>query len=260
MSDLGADLAAALDASRFMHSCGMTPDPWQAELLSGRPQRALLLCCRQAGKSTVTAVAALHEALYRPGALILLLSPSQRQSAELLAKARGLLGAVSPRPVIEAESVLSLTFGNGSRIVSLPGKQDTVRGYSAVDLLVIDEAAWVADDLYRAVRPMLAVSGGRLLGLSTPFGRRGWFYTEWTGDADWARYSITADRCPRISPEFLAEERQALGEWQFRQEYGCEFVDNTSSAFPTALVDQMRVTTPSSPLLWGGGNPFEETS
>jgi hypothetical protein len=45
-------------------------------------------------------------------------------------------------------------------------------------MLVIDEASRVDDTLYLAVRPLLAVSGGRLVALSTPFGKRGWFHDE----------------------------------------------------------------------------------
>jgi hypothetical protein len=106
-----------------------------------------------------------------------------------------------------------------------------VRGFSGVDLLVVDEAAWVEDNLYRALRPMLAVSGGRLVALSTPFGKRGWFHSAWHSAEDWDRIKVTAKDCPRISPKFLAEERASLGDWAFRQEYDCEFVDTASSLF-----------------------------
>jgi hypothetical protein len=111
------------------------------------------------------------------------------------------------------------------------GLKGTIRGYSGVTLLVIDEAARVLDDLYRAVRPMLAVSGGRLMALSTPFGQRGWFYEEWTGPGDWQRVKVTADQCPRITPEFLGEERRSMGERWFRQEYECCFESTTDAVF-----------------------------
>jgi hypothetical protein len=84
-------------------------------------------------------------------------------------------------PVAARATGQGLELGSGSRIVSLPGTEGTIRGYSAVSLLIGDEAARVSDALYYAVRPMLAVSQGRLLALSTPFGKRGWFCEEWTG-------------------------------------------------------------------------------
>jgi hypothetical protein len=161
----------------------------------------------------------------------LILSPTQRQSGELFKKVRTYFGLVGVHVPIASESALRLELENGSRIVSLPGKEDTVRGFSGVDLLIIDEAARVSDDLYFAVRPMLAVSGGRLLALSTPFGKRGWFFSEWSSDRDWMRVKVTAKDCPRITEEFLAEERLALGEWWFTQEYECEFRDAIDSVF-----------------------------
>jgi phage FluMu gp28-like protein len=125
---------------------------------------------------------------------------------------------------------------NGSRIEALPGTEKTVRSFSGVDLLIVDEAARIADELYFAVRPMLAVSGGRLLMLSTPFGKRGVFYEEWTGGGAWERYLVPAEECPRIPASFLAEEREALGEWWFSQEYRCEFREAVDSVFTTELI------------------------
>ncbi|MGC1590781.1 MAG: hypothetical protein WA770_11755 [Pseudolabrys sp.] len=80
----------------------------------------------------------------------------------------------------------------------LPGSETTVGGYSAADLIVIDEAARVKDSLLQAVRPMLATSQGRLVALTTPAGKRGWFYEAWIGDSPWYRVKVPASMCPRI--------------------------------------------------------------
>jgi hypothetical protein len=138
----------------------------------------------------------------------------------------------------EQESALRLELQNGSRIVSLPGKEETIRGYSGVRLLVVDEASRVSDALYYSIRPMLAVSGGRLVCLSTPFGQRGFFYDEWTKGQGWERIKITAYDCPRISAEFLAEEKRTLGSFWFRQEYGCEFLATEDSLLDPEAVDR----------------------
>ena len=229
---LADDLALALDPALIMSKAGLAPDPWQAQLLRTEPARALLLCTRQAGKSTVTAALATHHALYRAPALVLLLSPSLRQSQELYRKVASFYGLFSKTAPAEQESALRLELQNGSRIISLPGQEATIRGYSGVSLLVVDEASRVPDELYYAVRPMLAVSGGRLIALTTPFGKRGWFHQEWTeGGPDWQRVKVTAYDCPRISHQFLEEERQHMGDWWFRQEYGCDFTDTATSAF-----------------------------
>ncbi len=235
---LAEDLRAALDPGEIMRRAGLTPDTWQVDLLRSRAPRSLLLCTRQAGKSTVTACAALHEALYRPPALVLLLSPSLRQSGELFRKVMSFYTLFTKTAPSAGESALRLDLANGSRIVSLPGKEETVRGYSGVSLLILDEAARVPDDLYYSVRPMLAVSGGRLIGLSTPFGKRGWFHASWTdGAADWQRVKVTARDCPRISSAFLAEERTALGDFWYRQEYMCEFTETIDQVFGYDLVN-----------------------
>jgi hypothetical protein len=179
--------------------------------------------------------------------LILMLAPSQRQSAELLRKTRSLLNALGPTVGSEAESALALELANGSRIVSLPGKEATIRGYSDVALLAIDEAARVEEDLYVAVRPMLAVSGGRLVALSTPYGQRGWFYEAWQSSEPWQRIRVSAPECPRISAEFLAQERRVMSPAAFASEYECQFTDAVDAVF--AHDDVMAALDPSlSPL------------
>lgn len=254
----------------------MTADPWQAALLGHiangqRDGAQYLVCCsRQSGKSQTAAAAALLTALLDPPATVLVISRAQRQSAEVLRKVkelhRGLRGqrirrrefnpvhldskaldAASSDPFGPADdtqlvqdSVLSIELSNQSRVICLPGKADTTVGYSAVSLLILDEAARIPDDVYRYMRPMLAVSQGRILALSTPFGKRGWFYESWVrcdeakerGHTEpWRRVRISADECPRISAEFLEEERQSIGERWYRQEYLVSFEDAVGAVF-----------------------------
>lgn len=230
-ASLARDLLMALDPVEMVLASGLRPDPWQSKFLRSDASRVLLNCSRQAGKSTMAAWLAVHTALYDPSSLILLLSPSLRQSQELFKKALAAYRTVGGSEQTKTESALRLELENGSRIVSLPGKQDTVRGFSGVRLLVVDEAARVPGELYYAIRPMLAVSGGRLLALSTPFGTRGWWYEAWRSNEPWQRYEIPATDVPRISDDFLAEERQAMGEWWFAQEYECQFLDAESQPF-----------------------------
>jgi hypothetical protein len=219
------------DAANLLDLAGLSPDDWQRDVLRSSAERVLLLCSRQAGKSTVAAALALRAALFEAPALVLLLSPTLRQSGELFRKIMDLFRALGKTVPVEAESALKLELANGSRIVSLPGSEGTVRSYSSVRLLVIDEAARVADALYRSVRPMLAVSKGRLVCLSTPFGKRGWFFDAWHGPGSWERVCIRADQVPRITPEFLAEERRELGHRWYRQEYECSFEDTVDAVF-----------------------------
>jgi len=229
------DPPAKISASDLMASAGMAPDPWQAAFLEAAPARALLMCSRQSGKTSAGAAAALHQALSHPDSTTLLLSPAQRQSAELLGKVRSLLSTGAPSTPVGAESVLSLRLGNGARVISLPGRETTVRGYTA-DLIVIDEASRVPNELLEAVRPMLAVSGGRLVALSTPYGRRGWFHDAWTGSEPWHRVKVTAEEVGRIPADFLAEEARSLPASVFAAEYHCEFTDADAAVFSSADV------------------------
>lgn len=230
--DILTELATALDpAILFTEATGYESDLWQTQVLRSDAGQLLLNCSRQVGKSTTTAALSLHQALYVPDSLVLLLSPSLRQSGELFRKISAAYRSLG-RPVpAEQETALTLTLANGSRVISLPGSEGTIRGFSGVSLLILDEAARVPDELYYALRPMLAVSGGRLVALSTPFGKRGWFYESWIGSEPWERVEITADQCPRISPDFLCEERRALGPRWFAQEYFCSFEDVVGSIF-----------------------------
>lgn len=228
---LGSDLAMALDPVLLMRRVGIEPDPWQLGVLRSRASRVLLNCCRQSGKSTTVAGLALHTAIYEPGSLSLILSPGERQSKEMLRKVMDMYHELG-RPVrADVENRLELELANGSRIVALPGVEGTIRGYSGVRLLLIDEASRVLDPLYTAVRPMLAVSGGRLVSLSTPFGMRGWWHREWTEGEGWERVKVDAYQCPRISPTFLEEERRSMPVWEFNQEYLCAFEQTLDNVF-----------------------------
>jgi len=226
------DLAFALDPVAWARSAGFVAYPWQEGVLRSNGKGLLLNCSRQSGKSTVAALLALHGALYSPGSLSLLLSPALRQSSELFRKVIEAYRQI-PEPVATvAESALRLELVNGSRIIALPGREMTVRGYSGVSLLVVDEASRVESDLYFALRPMLAVSNGRLVALSTPKGRRGWWHEVWAEGGDrWERVKVTASECPRISAEFLAEEKRSMPLAWYRSEYLCEFIDPVGAVF-----------------------------
>jgi hypothetical protein len=225
-------LRLGLDPVAFAEEeLGIEPDTWQRELLSSSSKRILLNCSRQSGKSTMAAVLALWRARYFENSLVLCLAPALRQSQELFAKISSFYGALGEPLRAYGERRLSLELKNGSRIVTLPGSERTVRGFSGVDLLVVDEAARVDDELYYAIRPMLAVSAGALLMLSTPYGRRGVFFEEWTKGRGWERYEVPASQVPRISEEFLEEERRTLGEWWYRQEYQCSFEEAEGAFF-----------------------------
>src|SRR5436309_441865 len=189
---------------------GFSPDEKQELVLRGG-RRGIVNCTRQWGKSTVTAAKAVHRADTEAGSLILVVTPCARQSGEFLRKAEAFARRLGMRVRGDGDNEISIAFPNGSRIVGLPGNEATTRGFSNVALLLFDEASRVPDDLFRAMRPTLAVSAGDLWLMSTPCGKRGFFWNEWAHGGDvWERISVPATECPRIRPEILEQERRTM--------------------------------------------------
>jgi hypothetical protein len=239
--------AVLSDRVEFARSLGLEADRWQERLLRSDAARVLMNCARQTGKSTSAGVLALHEALSVPGALVLILAPAERQAKELFSKVAHFYHTLGHPVPADSYRKLGMALANGSRIEALPGTEKTIRGFSGAALLIVDEAARVDDGLYYAIRPMLAVSCGRLMMLSTPFGKRGVFFEEWAEGAGWERYEVRAEECERIPTGFLEQERQALPAWIYRQEYECSFEDTEDQLFGYELV-QSSITDEITPL------------
>jgi hypothetical protein len=235
---MAKDILRAFDPSRLMREAGLEPDAWQRQLLIERPKRALLNCSRQSGKTEAAITLVEHTALYEPGSLSLIVSPSQRQSGEVFRRLMLLHSSLADVPHLVAESALRAVYANGSRVIALPGSERTVRGYAGARLIVLDEAARIDDELMAALRPMMATVDGSLIMLSTPFGRRGEFFRAWSQGEGWTRVRVPASECPRLSPEFLAEERRELGAMRFAEEYCLEFLEADESVFPTHIIER----------------------
>jgi len=231
------------DAASFARTrLDFYPDEIQEQLLLTPHRHVILNCSRQWGKSTLTAVRALWEAESLPGSLTLVASRSERQSGEFLRKAAHFAKKFNYKTRGDGLNRHSLVLPNGSRIVAIPASEETIRGFSAVSLLIIDEAARVSDELYDSLLPMLATSNGRLWLLSTPWGKEGFFYDEWTaGGPEWHRVIAKAPECPRISPEFLERMRRTRPDNKFRREYLCEFMTAENRLFDRDIVEAMFV-------------------
>ena len=202
-------------------------------MLDSEKRYHILNCARQVGKSTVTAIKALHTSVYTPDSLVLLVSPSLRQSQEIFKKVTYYARQVADLPDKIEDNQLSLMFTNGSRIVALPGSQKTIRGYSAASLVIVDEAAFAEPSLFSALTPMLSISNGDLMLLSTPNGKIGFFWDVWDkGEAtEWAKYEIPWWRCPRHNAERLKALKQVIGEYRFGVEFECQFFDPEDAVF-----------------------------
>jgi hypothetical protein len=230
------DLCYILKPSAWVsEALGFNPDNKQAQILDSAHKRIIINCHRQWGKSTVSSLLCLHRALFYPNSLCLIIAPALRQSSENFRKVLDFLNTLEQRPDLVEDTKLSLTLANGSRILSLPGGNEgtTIRGFSGPAVIIEDESARCSDELYQALRPMMASNpDSRLILASTPWGQRGHFYKTWTEEEGWLKVKVVVSENPRIDRGFLEEEKRTLGPFIFQQEYGGEFV-----ASETQLID-----------------------
>ncbi len=247
-ADLETWMRHRADPVAWIHECGLLRDKagnicqldeHQKAILNPANKRVILNCHRQWGKSTISSLLCFWRALFYEKSLCLLVAPSLRQSSENFRKIADALEAITPAPELLEDTKLTLKFSNGSRIISLPGSQKTVRGFTAPDLIIIDEAAQAEDDLYGALFPMLSNSpDGRLICASTPWGQQGFFYKLWMeGGSSWRKIRVVASENPRIRPEVLEEARQSPnGALWYQQEYEGAFI-----ASDTQLIDMDQI-------------------
>jgi hypothetical protein len=248
---LSNDLRYAWKPSLWARAClDFNADPIQTRVLDSDYKRLILNCHRQFGKSICSALLCLHRALYYPKSLCLIIAPALRQSSENFRKVLDFLDRLDEPPQMIEDTKLSLTLENSSRILSLPGANEgrTIRGFSSPSIIVEDESARCSDELYTAsLRPMLASnSNGRLILCSTPYGKRGHFYKTWIeGGSEWLKIQVVASNNPRISSEFLQEERRTLDGWTFQQEYEGVFVQAEDAYFSNETIQRMFSSDPS---------------
>ena len=226
-----------LSPIRMMREIGMEPDAWQREVLMSASKNKMLVCGRQTGKSTIIAVAALHTVLVRDNVDVVILGPGKLQAQNLFRTVRSMMYSVgvTDTPYL---TLTSMELSNGSRIICLPHNPDRIRGYTTV-LLILEEAARVSEDVFSASQGFLATTQGTTIALSTPAGVYGWVSRAWEGKdgIDWAKWHVKASMCERISPEWLAQQKQLIGELMYNQEYEAEFIDPPNKVFRADTID-----------------------
>jgi Terminase large subunit, T4likevirus-type, N-terminal len=215
------ELAYAIDPALWVRKVlGIEPEPWQEQFLrSAEGAWIVALTARQVGKTTTSAWGIAHYMLFTPGGLSVIACHAQRQSAEAVRRVRDILIKVGVE--FRTDNVYALELKNGSRVLALPGSDDSIRGLTVDGWIVADEAARLTDDLISALRPMRArCPQARFAMLSTAWSRTDPFWTIWSGDdPSWLRLKATADTVTIFSEQFLEQERRALGEDGFKREY-----------------------------------------
>src|SRR3990167_2376776 len=154
-------------------------DPWQKEVLAYKGN--IVVCSgRQTGKSTVVAIKAAEFVVNNPLKQVLIISVTEDQARELLQKAQLYIEAAYSRVIKTGKSDTNkekCTLKNGSIIRTKAVGQSGlgVRGFT-IDMLIADEAGFMPEVDWPAVSPMLSTTGGDIVLLSTPHGRKGYFF------------------------------------------------------------------------------------
>ena len=221
--------------------------PWQRKWLDDLSRFRIMLKSRAVGGSFLIALEAFIWSLLKPDSTILLVSYSMRQSMELFRKVkewinrwRGIRlayeGEIYTFSATLSETKTQVEFQNRSRIISLPNNPDAIRGYRA-DMVYVDEAAMFKNDfeIKSAVIPTLTGKRGRLSLISTPKGKRGWFYEAWTSET-YSKHKVHYSMAPHITKEDLEGMRASLGPLEWEQEMEMKFLDELNALFPYDLI------------------------
>lgn len=255
-----------LDAVRDPELLGATLTPWpaQLDLLRGLDDPSvrthLLAVGRQSGKSTLAALLATHNAVFRDDLdamiprgrtrYVLVASPSEDQAREFVSLCAGLIEAsplLAPMAEIKADRIdFRLPSGAHTAIRALAANSRSVRGMSA-SLVIIDEFAHMSDTagpasdvrMFNALEPSLRVFGeaASMVLISTPFGETGKFWelcqAAEAGTLPGARLTAAATWAidPSLDEAWIERKRAELGEDVLRQEYGAEFVAGAGQFF-----------------------------
>lgn len=219
---------------------GVKLDDWQKDYINCKGNTAVR-AGRQSGKSFAESLRAALFALRNEKTLTLIIGAVDRQSVELFEKVKSHIRVLAPNQVKGRPTLHKIELRNGSKIIAEPAGRTGygLRGY-AINKLVVDEAHYVPEEVFVAVRPMLATTNGTMDLLSTPRGNIGFFHDCFEDEElkkDFTQFHTRSEDCPRISPEFLAQERKRMSKLQYKQEYEAEFLDELQQFFSKELID-----------------------
>jgi len=211
-------------------------DDWQKEYIA-HEGNTVVRAGRQSGKSFAESLRVALFALLNAKTSTLIIASVDRQSIELLEKVKSQIMGLAPKCIKGRPTFHKIELTNGSKIMAEPAGQTGygLRGFT-VDKLVADEAHYIPDAVFVAIRPMLATTGGTLDLLSTPRGNEGFFYDCFQQD-DFYQIHIKSCDCPRITEDFLRQEKKRMTELEYCQEYEAEFLDSLQQFFSRELIE-----------------------
>ena len=269
-----SDLREGLSRSAYVSNCGFCPYYWQRLVLESKAKFKIIDGARQSGKSTIVSVIPAHKARFKSKSLSLVIAPTRAQANEDMLKIKDLISRDPDYPALVKNSAFEIQLSNGSRIVVVTATDKAARGYSAPDVILVDEASRVPDTVYSsAILPMQTASPEdfELILISTPFGKQGFFYDCWAKSEVYEKYEIRApwavdERYPTklfdamsedsfkasrarqnifaaYSPQHRSYEQQVeilrqQGTLIYRQEFLGEFVDRNDAVFRREDLDR----------------------
>jgi len=142
--------------------------------------------------------------------------------------------------IITKKSSSSLEFFNGTTIHTFPAVPEALRGSENVACVFLDEAAHfkLLDDrvIYDALEPNIANTEGDFICISTPNGRRGFFYDLWCEENEYYKLTqpYTVSYGLLLSESYVNSKKNDL-RIDFEQEFNCQFTTSQNAAFPSGL-------------------------
>ena len=227
----------------------LTLDPWQTKYIN-TTGNCFLLCGRQSGKTAAASIKFGKRAATKPKSIILMIAYTEKQAYSLFFKTLMYLEAKHPNLIIRGKKgptkhIINLTNGSIIKCYAAGVSGDGLRGETITDL-VVDEAAAMDRDVFTAITPMISITGGNIDILSTPRGKEGYFY-ECSLRDDYTKFYVSAEDCPRHTPEYLASERASMSELQYAQEYLAMFLDELKRVFSDAWIKKVCTITHNTP-------------
>lgn len=192
---------------------------------------------RQVGKTTMAENALLEMAINHTGTLSLLIEPTLDQARRVY---KEIVKAVEETPALKRknDSLLELEFINGSSILFKSAEQrDNLRGFTVTGLLVVDECAFIPDEILDILLPTTDVHRAPILLISTPKLKQGFFWRYWSAGLSGTNPDIVSidfndyDTSFLLSQDRLEQYRKMMPKAQFTSEYLGEFLDTDAILF-----------------------------